>query len=84
MLDSVDKKGDAARIHFGVGAQTVMAIFEKHGLDAHNYSLFCYDEWDSETEELDENGKVVSKGRKAGNAYGIRYDQLSMFLLATL
>ena len=42
--DAVEKKGDDARIHFGVGAQTVGAIFEKHGLDPHDYALFCYDE----------------------------------------
>ena len=84
MLDSVGRKGDGARIHFGVGAQTVKAIFEKHGLDAHNYSLFCYDEWDAEPEEKSEDGNVTYKGRDAGNAYGIRYDQLSMFILAAL
>jgi hypothetical protein len=84
MLDSVDKKGDAARIHFGVGAQTVKKIFEKHGLDANDYSLFCYDEWEAEPEEVDENGKITFKGRDAGNAYGIRYNQLIMFILATL
>jgi hypothetical protein len=84
MLDSVDKKGDDARIHFGVGAQTVKAIFESHGLDAHDYSLFCYDEWDAEEEELDEEGNVSYAGREAGNAYGIRYGQLAMFILSTL
>ena len=50
MLDSVENKGVNARIHFGVGAQTVKSIFEKHGLDADNYSLFCKDTLEDGTE----------------------------------
>lgn len=46
--DAVETKGDDARIHFGVGAQTVKAIFEKHGLVAEQYSLFCKDEWEED------------------------------------
>ena len=45
-LNAVREKGDSARIHFGIGAQTLKAIFEKHGLDAEKYAVFCYDEWD--------------------------------------
>ncbi len=71
-LNSVEEKGDQARIHFGVGAQTVRQVFEKHGLDPNNYSLFCYDEW-----EADED-------TPAGNRYGIRYDELLAFILAAL
>ena len=71
-LSSVEEKGDQARIHFGVGAQTVRQVFEKHGLDPSNYSLFCYDEW-----EADED-------TPAGNRYGIRYDELLAFILAAL
>lgn len=45
-LDAVEKKGeDDARIHVGVGAQTVKEIFEKHGLVAENYAIFCSDTW---------------------------------------
>lgn len=47
-IDSVDLKGDDARIHFGVGAQTVKSIFEKHGLNPDSYSLLCKDEWSEE------------------------------------
>ena len=88
--DSVEKKGDGARIHFGVGAQTVKAVFEKHSLDPDAYALFCYDEWEAEEEvpaEFDSNGVKVIEGRparEAGGAYGIRYDQLLAFILAAL
>jgi len=47
MKDAVAKKGDAARVHFGVIAQDIEAAFADHGLDAHQYGLFCYDEWQS-------------------------------------
>lgn len=44
--DAVVRKGDGARIHFGVVAQDVAAAFEAEGLDPSMYALFCYDEWD--------------------------------------
>lgn len=43
--DSVAKKGkDSARLHFGATAQGLRDAFEKHGLDASRYGLFCADE----------------------------------------
>ena len=83
--DAVEKKGDDARIHFGLGAQSVIDVFARHGLDATRYALLCYDEWDEQEsiEEIpevkDEDGKIVQHGRAgqpyraAGNRYGIRY-----------
>ena len=41
--DAVEKKGDDARIHFGVIAQDVKEAFEAEGLDADNYGVFCSD-----------------------------------------
>jgi len=43
--DSVEAKGDKARIHIGVIAQDVKAAFESEGLNADEYSLFCSDTW---------------------------------------
>jgi hypothetical protein len=72
--DSVDEKGDGARIHFGVGAQTVIEIFKNHGLDATKYALLCYNKWDDSSElEI-----------KSGDRYGIRYDELLAFIIAGL
>ena len=98
MLDSVREKGGAARIHFGVGAQEVIDIFKNHGLNPSSYSLICYDEWDDQFGEVvakpatyDKDGNEISTAtyergiiKKAGNRYGIRYDQLAMFMLASL
>lgn len=68
--NTVDSKGDKARYHFGVGAQTVGQILRDEGLNPDQYAFYCYDEWEA-TEETE-----------AGNRYGIRYDELSMFLHA--
>ncbi len=98
-LSAVELKGDKARYHFGVGAQTVKAIFESHGLDGFEYAVLCYDEWKDEYEDvielnedgspaLDESGKPKVSGQKltreSGNAYGIRPDQLSLFILSAI
>lgn len=69
-IDSVDEKGDKARYHFGVGAQTVGQIMRDEGLNPDHYAFYCYDEWEA-TEEIE-----------AGNRYGIRYEELSMFIMA--
>lgn len=75
---AIEKKGDNARIHFGVAAQQVGSIMESHGLDPAKYGFFCYDEWKQQT---DENGNVE---QEAGNRYGIRYDELLCFIMAAI
>jgi hypothetical protein len=95
--DSIEVKGDSARIHFGTSAQTVKAIFEKHGLVAEDYGLLCYDEWEDQYEEvvqqpiLDSEGNVVKEEVteqklmvKAGNRYGIRYEELLCFIISAM
>jgi hypothetical protein len=83
--EAVEKKGsDKARWHFGVIAQEVKEIFESEGLNAEEYGLFCYDEWDSKEEIKDEKGNVLTYGRKSGNAYGVRYEELLSFLITNL
>lgn len=74
MLQAVEEKGnDGARWHFGVIAQEIKDAFESEGLDAFAYGLICYDEWGYTYEEVD--GETV-KVRNAGNAYGVRYDEV--------
>lgn len=70
--DAVSEKGGAARWHFGTGAQTVAAAFQAEGLDPGAYGLFCYDEW------------PATDDQPAGHRYGIRYDELAMFILAAI
>lgn len=64
--DSVEKKGDGARIHIGVMAQDVKSAFEAEGLIAEKYALFCSDTWyeieEDETIPMpvkNQNGNVV-------------------------
>lgn len=83
--DAIDKKGDGARWHFGLVAQRVKEAFESEGLDAFDYGLLCYDEWEAEPEimtpVLDADGnetgeiKVVRPSKSAGDRYGIRYEE---------
>ena len=76
--------GSKARIHFGVGAQTVVSIFTSHGLDATDYSLLCYDEWDAQAEVLNNSGEVSVPARVAGNRYGVRYTELLAFIIGAM
>jgi hypothetical protein len=98
--DAVQVKGDNARIHVGVIAQEVVAAFQAEGLNANRYGLLCYDKWDDEFEpeyemkiikgDDGEDFKVpVATGNKklvkaAGDAYGVRYDQLLAFIITAI
>jgi hypothetical protein len=82
--DSVQKKGADARLHIGIIAQDVIDAFEAQGLDATQYGILCYDEWEEQPDTLDSEGNVIQEGRAAGNVYGIRYDELLAFVLAAL
>lgn len=76
MLDSVAQKGaDSARLHSGLVAQRIDEAFKAHGLDARRYGLFCWDEWDAEPEQRDENGAVVQEAREGGERYSLRYEE---------
>lgn len=79
--DAVADKGDDARFHFGPRAQRVWSIMADEGLidpikkgkpGNTPYAFLCYDEWKADKEA----------GIKAGNRYGVRTDQLIMFLIA--
>jgi len=69
-IDSVEKKGDDARIHVGVIAQDLKAAFEAEGLDAHRYGMFMSNTyWVADEilpaveEVLDEAGNVVTEAQ---------------------
>lgn len=82
-LSAIDEKGEGgARLHMGVLAQDVKAAFEAEGLDGFRYGVLCWDEWDAEDAEFDEDGNEVSPARPAGDRYGIRYDELAQWQAA--
>ena len=82
--DAVAAKGDNARIHFGVIAQDVEAVFVAHGLDPSRYGLFCRDTWEAEDEVVSDDGVVLSPAKQAGTRLGIRYDELFAFIIGCL
>jgi len=41
--DAIEKKGDDARIHFGIGAQVVELAFRNESLDPASYAIWCKD-----------------------------------------
>lgn len=43
-LDAVEAKGESARLHLGLIAQRVKAVFEARGLDACEYGILCHEE----------------------------------------
>lgn len=74
--EAVVKKGEGARIHFGIVAQELAEAFKAEDLDPEAYSVFCYDQWG----ETLEDGTVVS----AGDRYGVRYEELLAFIIAAI
>ena len=94
---AVDKKGDNARIHFGIIAQDLKSAFEAEGLDAGRYGMFVHSEW-WETEETYTNDDGVEKTRT--NIYeteeeapsgavkkdrmGVRYSELLAFIISAI
>lgn len=81
-LASIAEKGEAAaRLHIGVIAQDVWAIMADEGLidpitteatPSSRYAFLCYDEWDADE----------AAGVAPGTRFGIRPDQLALFLIA--
>jgi hypothetical protein len=78
-LTALEDKGEAARLHVGIRAQTVAEVLTRHGLDAARYGFFCFDEW-GESEGFDAKGNVIAI--PAGERYSLRPDQLILFMLA--
>lgn len=75
-LEAVERKGAAAREHFGQTVQRAMEIFRDHGLDPFAYGAICYDSWEQEAVEhpaeyeqieipakLDEDGYEIEPAR---------------------
>jgi len=86
--EAVQQKGDDARIHVGVMAQDVETAFQKHGLDATRYALWCKDTWyEVEGKSTTDDGSFYtaeSAGAVEKTRLGVRYDQLLAFVLAAL
>lgn len=75
-LDSIETKGESARVHVGMTVQRAIEIMEAHGLDPFRYGFICFDEWQDEYIEhsaeyeqidipavLDEDGNEIEPAR---------------------
>jgi hypothetical protein len=95
--DMVAKKGNDARIHFGIIAQDLKAAFESEGLDAGRYGMFIHSEWwESEETYTDDNGveqrrtdtfdteEEAPEGAVKKDRMGIRYSELLAFIIAAI
>ena len=95
---SVEKKGDNARTHTGIIAQSVQQAFTDESLNASNYALFTSNTWwekeVSVDKTTDEDGNVVeahtyiavkdeeTEGYTQKTRLGIRYPELLSFIQA--
>ena len=97
--DAVEAKGNGARWHIGIIAQELKAAFEAEGLDAHEYGMFCWDEWWEadvwhEDDSLENGGYYQhetfdSEADAPADAvrnerYSIRYEELLAFIIASI
>jgi hypothetical protein len=72
LKSAIAKKGEDARIHFGIIAQDLQDAFAAEGLDAGRYGMFINSTWTDE-----ETGEEKS-------LMGVRYSELLAFMIAVL
>jgi hypothetical protein len=72
LKSAIAKKGEDARIHFGIIAQDLQAAFEAESLDAGRYGMFINSTWTDE-----ETGEEKS-------LMGVRYSELLAFIIAAM
>lgn len=87
-LASVEKKGDAARLHAGITAQSVRDAFLEQGEDPERWGVFCKDliveqVYNENGEPTDEYIPVLENGEPKYRL-GVRYDQLNMLIMAVI
>lgn len=80
--DAYEQKGDLARWHVGVIAQEIEDAFHRHGLNAFEFGLLCYNEWEDQY-DIDQEGNQVLV-IPAGSRYSIRPDECLMLEAALM
>lgn len=78
-IDAVDRKGDDARIHFGIIAQDLRDAFAAEGLDGGDYAMFISNTWWEHEVEVPaveyqgatygEDGELLTPETEAQSAY---------------
>jgi len=79
--ESVDTKGESARLHTGYVVQQIDSACKSHGVDISEYGLYCHEEYPEETKEVEieqadgtktKETKVI---REASEHYSLRYTE---------
>ena len=83
-IDAINKKGDNARIHFGIIAQDLQAAFEAEGLDAGRYAMFCSDTWYEYEGEPYPTQEEAPEGATEVTKLGVRYSELLAFIISAI
>lgn len=73
--NSVEEKGDNARLHTGYIAQNIQQACKEKGVNPNDYGLFCFDEWEEQEEKKNEKGEIVEHYRPKGDLYSLRYEE---------
>lgn len=61
-IEREDSGGSKARIHFGLGVQTLGQAFESEGLNPNDYAMYCYDEWEDKFDLICTNDGEIEEG----------------------
>jgi|GEM_PF-3713936 len=80
MNDAVEKKRGKARWHIGVIAQEIESAFKRHGLNAFEYGLLCYDG----KKDTDNVGEYKNVDASESGLYSIRPDECLMLEMALM
>ena len=83
LRQSVEEKGDDARIHFGIVAQELQQAFNAEGLEPERYAMFCSDT------AYEHEGNIYSQEEAPEDAVeitrlSVRYEQLLAFIVASI
>ena len=83
LRQSVEEKGDNARIHFGIVAQDLQQAFNAEGLDPAKYAMFCSDT------AYEYKGSIYSQEEAPDDAVAVtrlsvRYEQLLAFIISVI
>lgn len=69
-LESINLKGNDARIHIGLTVQKAIEIFTANNLDAMSYGIICHDQWNDEFVDHEAQYEQVAVLDDDGNETG--------------
>lgn len=84
LIQSVEEKGDNARIHFGIIAQDLQQAFIDEGLDPAKYAMFCSDTWYEHDGEIYTDRSEAPSEATEVTQLGVRYEQLLAFIISAI